>query len=134
MKLCILLIFSLLSAGEWRPLIVEATAYCPCKICCGVRAAGRTADGTRTNEYRYGVAVAFPKEIPYRTPIMIPTGNGYLDQQSPTERVWYCDDTGGRLKTEQEEKGITRIDLRFIQHGNAVRFGRRRMTIFIWVD
>lgn len=130
----LLALTSLCVAAEWVPLVVEATAYCPCKICCGIRAAGRTADNTQTNEYPYGVAVAFPKQIPFRTPIRIPVGHGYLDQQSPEHRYWYVDDTGGRLKREQEEKGITRIDLRFVQHSSAVRFGRRRITIFVWKE
>lgn len=45
-----------------------------------------------------------------------------------------ADDTGGRLKKDQRERGIPRIDLRFIHHRSAVRFGRRRMTVYIWRD
>ena len=133
--LLVILLWLLIAAmpgGEWVPLQVEATGYCDGVCCCGPRAARRTADGTRTSEYPYGIAVAFPKQIPYGTPIRIPHGQGYLDQQSPTHRYWYCDDTGGRLKTEQERTGITRIDLRFVRHRSAVLFGRRRITVYLW--
>jgi 3D (Asp-Asp-Asp) domain-containing protein len=129
-----LMMASFLAAGEWVPIQVEATGYCTCTICCGVRAAGITADGTRASEYPYGIAVAFPKQIPYGTPIRVPHGQGYLDQQSPHHRYWYADDTGGRLKREQERTGITRIDLRFVQHRSAVLFGRRRITIEVWKE
>ena len=44
------------------------------------------------------------------------------------------DDTGGALRRETKELGVLRIDLRFIQHRNAKRFGRKLITIYIWKD
>lgn len=127
----LLLIFSSLAAAEWQPLTVVATAYCAKSCCCGPRAVGLTADGTDTKTWPYGVAVD-PKIIPYETPILIPVGAGYLDRQSPTERVWYADDTGGIIRRRTRSTGIPHIDLRFRTHRAAQQFGIKRITIWIY--
>lgn len=125
---------SLCLAGEWAELSVTATAYCPCKICCGVRGVGITADGTDVREYPYGVA-SVPAFLPYGTKVIIPHGIGYLDKTYPEDdRVFTVDDTGGALRRNTFKTGHIHIDLRFIQHANALRFGVKRITIFVWED
>lgn len=126
----LLLIASLACAAEWQPLEVIATAYCPCTICCGVRASGLTADGTDTKTWPYGIAVD-PKVIPYETPILIPVGAGYLDHQQPEDRIFYADDTGGIIRRRTRSTGTVHIDLRFRRHSSAREFGIK--TIIIWI-
>ncbi len=126
------LLVTLAAAAEgWQPVEVVATAYCGCRICCGVRAVGITADGTDIRVWPYGIAVD-PKQIAYGTPIFVPLGEGYLDRQQPTDRVFYADDTGGIIRRRSRATGTPHIDLRFRQHGSAQRFGVRRMTVFVW--
>lgn len=121
----------LLAAEDWQPLEVVATAYCPCKICCGVRAVGLTADGTDVSDEPYGIAVD-PRRIPYGTSLYIPTGEGYLDHQRPNDRIFPADDTGGIIRRRTRSTGIIHIDLRFRRHSSAVKFGIKPMTIWIW--
>ena len=131
----LLLLASALAAGEWVPLEVIATAYDPCRICCGTRAQGITADGTRTRDESYGIA-ADPRSLASGTIVWIPTGVGYLDRQFPgdAQRQFRVDDTGGAIIRNTRETGIVHLDLRFIHHRNAVRFGRKRITVYIWKD
>ena len=133
MRLTLLLLAVLLHAGEWVPVEVTATAYCPCTRCCGERAVGLTADGTDVRTWPYGIAVD-PRWLPYGTPILVPHGLGYLDQQQPAARVFYADDTGGTIRRRARATGRPHIDLRFRQHGNAVRFGVRVITVLVWRD
>jgi 3D (Asp-Asp-Asp) domain-containing protein len=130
--LVLLLVTLVCSAAEgWQPVKVTATAYCPCAICCGVRAVGLTADGTDVRDWPYGIAVD-PKRIAYGTQIYVPVGEGYLDAQSPNGRVFYADDTGGIIRRRTRATGVIHIDLRFRQHSSAQKFGVRRMTVFVW--
>jgi 3D (Asp-Asp-Asp) domain-containing protein len=134
-KLALLLLAATLAAGEWVPMEVEATAYCPCKICCGVRGVGITSTGVKTWEEPYGVAVV-PRQIPYGTRLFVPGGFGYLDRSRTTEsgRTFQADDTGGALHSDSNRTGAVRIDLRFRTHWSARRFGRKTITIYRWVE
>ena len=118
--LALLLLAAPLAAEGWEPLEVTATAYCPCTLCCGGRAAGITADNTKVSEYPYGVA-SDPKRLPYGTVVIIPHGVGYLDGTYPADadRQFFVDDTGGALRRNTSATGRVHIDLRFIQHRNA---------------
>ena len=133
----LLLLAAALHAGEWVPMEVVATAYDPdCSICCGTRHANRTANGTNTNEAPYGVA-ADPRSIPFGTSVWVPTGCGYLDHSLPDERdrCFLVDDTGSALIRDSRVPGaLPHIDLRFIHHANARRFGRKVIQIFIWKE
>lgn len=131
----LLLLVGLLQAGEWVPMEVIATAYCPCKICCGVRGVGITADGTDTREVPYGVA-SDPSYLPYGSSVWIPPDSGYLEASRPTEeqRIFSVDDTGGQLRTETRTGGTVRVDLRYKHHGSARHFGRKALTIYVWRD
>jgi len=91
---------------------VEATAYCPCKKCCGKFADGVTATGRDAS--KAGVAVD-PKVIPLGSHIDIPGyGNWIL-----------ADDVGGAIKGN-------RIDVRFSSHQDALNWGRREIIIRVW--
>lgn len=136
MRLAVLLALAIfLEAGEWTPLEVTATAYCPCRICCGVRAAGITADNTKVSEVPYGVA-SDPNSLPYGTTVWIPAGVGYLDHSHAEDeaRQFRVDDTGGIVRRRTRETGRVHIDLRFIQHRNARHFGVKRITIYVWKE
>ncbi len=115
--------------GHW--ITVEATAYCPCALCCDERTE-RTANGTDTNARPYAVAAS--PDLPFGTTLLIPVGVGYLDQTYPREsqRLFVVDDRGGALRTEWKRTGITRLDLRYKTHEYAVRFGRRMIAVKIF--
>jgi 3D (Asp-Asp-Asp) domain-containing protein len=121
--------FAVGAEGRW--IIAEATAYCPCSLCCDTRTE-RTANGTDTNARPYAVAAS--PNLPLGTVLLIPVGVGYLDQTYPREsqRLFAVDDRGGALRTEWRRTGITRLDLRYKSHDYAVRFGRRTIAVLIF--
>jgi 3D (Asp-Asp-Asp) domain-containing protein len=121
-------------AGEWSAIEATLTAYCPCQVCCGVRAVGLTANGTDVVRQPYGIA-ADPTRIPYGTRLWIPIGVGYLDNQRPTDeqRQFTVDDTGGIIRRRTRATGRIHLDVRFRQHGNAVRFGIKTSTVWVWM-
>lgn len=127
------LFLTAMPAGEWVATEATLTAYCPCKVCCGVRAKGVTADGTRTSEYPYGVAADF-RSLPAGSRLWIPRGLGYLDRTYPNDRSFVVDDTGGALIRNTRRTGRIHLDLRFVYHGSAVRFGVKTVTIFVWKE
>ena len=92
-------------------LTVNASAYCPCKLCCGKWSDGVTATGT--SAWIRGVAVD-PKVIPLGTKMFIP---GY--------GLTIADDVGGAIKGDK-------IDVRFPTHEEAREFGRRTIRIRIY--
>jgi 3D (Asp-Asp-Asp) domain-containing protein len=118
--------------AEGRWLTVEATAYCPCDICCEGSDDGITANGTSCESTPYGVAAS--PDLPFGTRVHIPLGAGYLDHSSPNERVWSVDDRGGALRTEWRRYGITRLDLRYRTHASAKAFGRRLICVYVVID
>jgi 3D (Asp-Asp-Asp) domain-containing protein len=90
------------------------TAYCPCRKCCGRHSDGKTASGRsiRTNGSMF--VAADTRYLPFGTKLSIP---GYY-QGAPVPVL----DRGGRIK------GPRRLDLFFMSHARARRWGRR------WVD
>lgn len=92
------------------------TAYCPCPICCGKYSDGVTSTGR--SAYLPGCAVA-PSLISYGSIIEIPGLGSFV-----------ADDTGAALR-KNAEKGIYHVDIRFKQHEDAVRFGRKTIKIRI---
>ena len=107
-------------------VIVEATAYCPCRICTSGHQ--RTADGTRTYNRLYGLA-GDRMHFRLRSKVFIPIGQGVLDLAMP-DRMFIVDDRGGALEDEAT-RSLPRIDVRFKHHGSATRFGRRLIVIVI---
>lgn len=126
-----LMLVAALHAGDWIETTAILTAYCPCAVCCGDRAAGLTADGTDVATSHYGIA-ADPQRLPFGSWLYIPTGNGYLDNQQPDDRVFRVDDTGGIVRRLTRKTGIIHLDLRFIHHRSAVKFGVRTATVWVW--
>lgn len=87
------------------------TAYCTCRVCCGVYSGGnRTASGTVPTSNRT-IAVD-TNVIPFKTRVVI---NG---------QVYVAEDRGGAIKGK-------RIDMFFMTHKEALRWGRRTMTVYL---
>lgn len=87
------------------------TAYCTCRICCGVYSGGnRTASGTVPTTNRT-IAVD-TSVIPFGTRVVI---NG---------QIYVAEDRGGAIKGK-------RIDMFFYTHKEALRWGRRTMEVFL---
>lgn len=98
----------------YRTRVVKATAYCPCKICCG-RMTGLTK--METNAWKPGVAVD-PRYIPLGSHLDIP---GYPRNNG----VWIlADDTGSAVKGWH-------IDVRFQYHWQAVQWGVKYIKVRI---
>lgn len=87
---------------------VIVTGYCSCRKCCGAKAKGLTATGTRAQR---GTIAADPSIFPYGTQLNVPGyGEGVVE------------DTGSRVK------GF-RIDVWFPTHEEAVKWGSREMFV-----
>ena len=87
------------------------TAYCTCKICCGVYSGGnRTASGTIPTTNR--TLAVDTNVIPFGTKLVI---NG---------QVYVAEDRGGAIKGK-------RIDMFFYTHKEALKWGRRTMEVFL---
>jgi 3D (Asp-Asp-Asp) domain-containing protein len=93
----------------WRSWDVAVTAYCPCSKCCGRYADGVTASGVPAR----GKLIAAPKSIPFGTSIYVP-GYGVAPVQ----------DRGAAIRGN-------RLDLLFPTHAKALRYGRRKMTVWV---
>jgi 3D (Asp-Asp-Asp) domain-containing protein len=98
-------------AGRWLPWDVVVTAYCPCEKCCGRFADGRTASGIAAE----GKIIAADKWVPFGTLLRVP-GYGLATVQ----------DRGRAIKGD-------RLDVFYKTHAEAKRFGRRKLTVFVWV-
>ena len=96
---------------------MKVTAYCPCKICCGKFADGKTSCGKDAWK-TLGVA-ADPKLLQYSTKLVIP-GIGVRE----------VDDTGGAMR-QSAKKGIWHIDVRFHDHNEALQFGVQWLNVKI---
>ncbi|MGN0155080.1 MAG: 3D domain-containing protein [Lachnospiraceae bacterium] len=87
------------------------TAYCTCRICCGVYSGGnRTASGTVPTSNRT-IAVD-TSVIPFGTKVVI---NG---------QIYVAEDRGGAIKGK-------RIDMFFMTHSEALRWGRRTIEVYL---
>jgi len=102
-------------APEARVLTARATAYCPCKRCCGRFADGRTSLGT--SAWRRGIA-SDPTVIPYGARVTVP---GYGTAE--------VDDTGPAMRRSWHGQGRVHIDVRFLYHWQARQWGTRTVTI-----
>lgn len=87
------------------------TAYCTCRICCGVYSGGnRTASGTVPTSNR---TIAVDTDvIPFGTRVII---NG---------QVYVAEDRGGAIKGK-------RIDMFFMTHKEALKWGRQTVEVFL---
>jgi 3D (Asp-Asp-Asp) domain-containing protein len=100
--------------GDWRswrtPLLMEATAYDPGPRSCGKYAHGHTATGIKAEK---GVVAVDDRVIPMGAHLYIP-GYGFA----------LAADRGSAIK------GM-RIDLCFATYDEAIRFGRRRIKVYL---
>ena len=113
-----------------REVVMEVTGYCKCGACCGwkrnwffrpviasgplkgrPKKVGVTASGTRA---RVGTLAADTSRYPFGTIMYVP-GYGY-------GRV---EDRGGDIKGDD-------LDLYFRSHGEAMQWGRQRLTVKVW--
>lgn len=102
-----------------RWLKVIASAYCPCSKCCGKHANGRTATGRNAN--LPGVAVD-PKVISLGDHVDIP----HYPRGPNDNGSWIlADDVGGAIKGNK-------IDVRFRDHEDAIKWGRKEIRIRVW--
>lgn len=125
--LLLALVVAAAQSAEGRWITAEVTAYAGnCPLC---ETAGVTANGTLTASRPYGVASS--PDVPMGSRVFVPAGCGYLDEHSPVDRWFTCDDRGGALRSEWRRSGITRIDLRYRTHASAKAFGRKLMLVFI---
>jgi 3D (Asp-Asp-Asp) domain-containing protein len=90
-----------------RPSSFRVTAYCPCRLCCGPRACGITASGSRADH----PLVAAPRSIPFGTVLAVP---GY-----------------GRVKVEDRGGAIGdgRLDVLMPTHAEALAWGVKYLEI-----
>jgi len=100
--------------GDWRqwrrPMVMEATAYDPGPRSCGKWADGYTATGVKAEK---GVVAVDDRVIPMGSRLYIP-GYGFA----------VAADRGSAIKGR-------RIDLCFPTYGEALRFGRRRIKVYL---
>jgi 3D (Asp-Asp-Asp) domain-containing protein len=122
--------------GRW--IWAKVTAYCPCAICCGSHANGKTSTMVNTKsgrpEHAYGYAVD-PRAIPYGTRIHIPDYWNSLQRNIsfvPTKPL-VADDTGVAMR-RSFNNGVIHIDCRYRTHRAAIKWGTRRMRVFLYDD
>jgi 3D (Asp-Asp-Asp) domain-containing protein len=114
-----------------RKVTMEVTGYCPCGKCCGWqrnylgipvfsygpdkgrrKRVGICADGTRAKR---GTAAADTAHYPFGTRMYVP-GYGWATVR----------DRGGAIK------GPARLDLFFPRHRDALKWGRRKVTVTVY--
>ena len=121
------------AGGRHRAVAMELTGYCNCGACCNWHrtwfglgspvistgpGAGRHKDVGRTSsgaEARRGTIAADVSRYPYGTIVEIP---GYV--------LGRVEDTGGAIKGDH-------MDLWFPDHDAALRWGRQRKLVKVWL-
>ncbi len=113
------------SGSRVRVVWATVTAYCPCSICCS-RRTEVTADGSSTLVHPYGIAADW-RQLPEGSQVHVP---GYLTE-SNIGGIWPVDDTGGALRRSYESTGEMHLDVRFVAHGWAARWGVRHQWVYL---
>ena len=99
-----------------RVVMMEVTAYCPCKKCCGPKARGITASGKRVN-HNDGLFVAADTSLfDFHTRLKIP---GYANGRAVPVL-----DRGGAIKGNK-------LDVFFPTHAEALRWGRQMIAVTV---
>jgi 3D (Asp-Asp-Asp) domain-containing protein len=130
LALLVLLGASCATVPRGRPVRMVVTAYCPCGACCSwernwlfrpvvssgpdrgrPKAVGVAADGSRAGR---GTIAADTRYYPFGTGMTVP-GYGY----------GVVHDRGGAIT------GPARIDLFFSSHRQALRWGRKTLTVYV---
>lgn len=97
-------------APKYTEMKVVATAYCPCKKCCG-KSDGITATGIKAKANH--TVAADPNILPYGTELLFDCN------------TWVVEDCGGAIK------GENRIDIFFETHEEAVNFGVQEFSVWV---
>jgi 3D (Asp-Asp-Asp) domain-containing protein len=123
MRLIIIVFLTITAASiaDWKPIEANVSAYCCCKKCCGKDpnhpAYGITASGHKVK--KGDRLVAADRRYKFGTIFRI---DGY-NNGNPVK----CLDRGGAIKDNK-------IDLLFDTHQEALNWGRKHMTIYVWKD
>jgi len=104
-----------LTPGKMQIIMMEVTAYCPCKKCCGPSAAGLTASG-RNVRYNNGRFAAADSRFKFGSRLLIP---GYSSDNT-VEVI----DRGGAIKGD-------RLDVFFPTHQEAIAWGRKLVPVTV---
>jgi 3D (Asp-Asp-Asp) domain-containing protein len=102
-----------------RQMLMEVTAYCACKRCCGPRAQGLTASGRRINYNGGRFVAADTRVLKFNTQLLIP---GYAGGR-PVEVI----DRGGAIKGNK-------LDVFFDSHEAARKWGRQWLVVTVLED
>ncbi len=100
------------SLSRWHTVRMRVTAYCPCKVCCGRFAKGRTANGYVIR--RGDSFVAAPKKYTFGTEIIVPQYND--------DKPIIVNDRGGAIKGN-------RLDVFFQSHAEATKWGIKYLDV-----
>lgn len=103
-------------APKSRIVMMEVTAYCPCKVCCGRRTRGITASGKTVRSNGGAFVAADTDLLPFHTRIRVP---GYHAGKAIPVLDRGGDITGHRL------------DVFFRTHAQAETWGRKNLPVTI---
>ena len=102
-----------------RQMLMEVTAYCACKKCCGPRAQGITASGKHVSYNNGRFVAADTRLLKFNTNLIIP---GYANNQ-PVKVL----DRGGAIKGHK-------LDVFFHSHQEARQWGRQKLWVTVIED
>ena len=108
-----------MSPSNRRVVMMQVTAYCPCKKCCGRNARGVTASGKRVSYNGGRFVAADTNHFPFGTRLSIP---GYHNAK-PVEVI----DTGSAIKGKK-------LDVYFPSHETATEWGVRSVPVTVFND
>lgn len=97
-------------------VVLEVTAYCSCRKCCGSHARGMTASGKPVTYNNGKFVAADTKVFRYGSKLRIP---GY-DDEKPVEVI----DRGGAIKGYH-------IDVFMPTHQDAVNWGKKKLSVTV---
>jgi 3D (Asp-Asp-Asp) domain-containing protein len=103
-------------ARSARLMLMEVTAYCACRKCCGPKAQGITASGRPVSFNGGKFVAADTKVLKFNTKLVIP---GYAGNR-PVQVI----DRGGAIKGNK-------LDVYFPTHQEAREWGRRKMWVTV---
>ncbi len=117
--------------GEWEPVMMDVSAYCPCGLCCGPNASGLTASGKPA----VGRLVAAPSGYAFGTEMRIP-GYGTAKVQDRGGAIksagdWVRNVKIGDQKVADVKLQYDRIDLLFLTHEEARAWGRQTLVVSV---
>ncbi len=117
--------------GEWEPVVMDVSAYCPCTSCCGPNARGITASGKPA----VGKLIAAPSSYAFGTEMRIP-GYGTAKVQDRGGAIksageWVRSVSIGDQKVADVKLQHDRIDLLFSTHQEALQWGRQTVTVWV---